>query len=176
LNEVEAVFATSQIYSGWHSLQDGVIPFGPEQEEEGGHAFAIIGYTQQGFIIQNSWGEGWGGVSINGADYPGCSIWTYADFDQNLWDAWVARLALPLESMEALMAMSTKYTSSVREGLKRYRKRRPALQFASTTSTLMMDASIPMATTTPRPMKREKLSTRLSEASRSTFCFMLMAA
>jgi hypothetical protein len=54
LSEVEAVFATARLRSGWHKLQDGVIPFGPEQEEEGGHAFAIIGYTQQGFLVQNS--------------------------------------------------------------------------------------------------------------------------
>jgi hypothetical protein len=31
LSEVEAVFATAQLHSGWHKLQDGVIPFGPEQ-------------------------------------------------------------------------------------------------------------------------------------------------
>jgi hypothetical protein len=52
LNEVEAVFATAQIHSGWHNLQDGAIPFGPEQEEKGGHAFAIIGYTQKGFTFR----------------------------------------------------------------------------------------------------------------------------
>ena len=27
---------------------------------DGGHAVAIVGYAEQGFIIQNSWGPGWG--------------------------------------------------------------------------------------------------------------------
>src|SRR3546814_6798093 len=25
-----------------------------------GHAFAIVGYTREGFVIQNSWGDHWG--------------------------------------------------------------------------------------------------------------------
>jgi hypothetical protein len=109
LNEVGAVFATAMTHTGWTNVQNGVIPFGPGQTDKGGHAFAIIGYTQQGLIVQNSWGESWGGITINGITYPGCALWQYADFDQNLWDAWVARLALPLESMEALAATTTRY-------------------------------------------------------------------
>ena len=27
----------------------------------GGHAFAIVGYDQDGFIVLNSWGRNWGG-------------------------------------------------------------------------------------------------------------------
>ena len=42
--------------------------------------------------------------------YPGCAIWQYADFDLNLWDAWAARLAIPLESLNALAASTTRYT------------------------------------------------------------------
>lgn len=110
LHETQVVFATAQTHTGWQNLQDGKVRFGPDETATGGHAFAIVGYTREGFIIQNSWGEGWGGVTIKGITYPGCAIWQYADFDENLWDAWVARLALPLESMEALAATTTRYT------------------------------------------------------------------
>lgn len=110
LNETQVVFATAQTHSGWHNTKEGKIQFGSGEENAGGHAFAIVGYTQEGFIIQNSWGEGWGGVTVKDVTYPGCAIWQYADFDRNLWDAWVARLALPLESMEALAASTTRYT------------------------------------------------------------------
>jgi len=110
LNETQVVFASARTHSGWYNLQDGKIRFEPGAPDAGGHAFAIVGYTQEGFIIQNSWGEGWGSVTIKGVTYPGCAIWQYADFDENLWDAWVARLALPLESMEALAASTTRYT------------------------------------------------------------------
>lgn len=109
LNEVGAVFATAGIHSGWYNVRGGIIPFGEGEEERGGHAFAIVGYTQEGLIVQNSWGGQWGGLTINGVSYPGCALWQYADFDQNLWDAWVARLALPLESMEALAASTGRY-------------------------------------------------------------------
>jgi hypothetical protein len=110
LAETQVVFATAQTHSGWQNVQNGRISFGPGEQAAGGHAFAIVGYTREGFIIQHSWGEGWGGVTIRGVTYPGCAIWQYADFDENLWDAWVARLALPLESMEALAAGTTRYT------------------------------------------------------------------
>ncbi|MCH8897491.1 MAG: C1 family peptidase [Chloroflexi bacterium] len=108
LNEVKVVFATAKTHSGWSQLTGGTIPFRVE-DDGGGHAFAIVGYTKEGFVIQNSWGENWGGVTIEGETYPGCAIWEYADFDRNLWDAWVARLALPLESMDALAATTTRY-------------------------------------------------------------------
>ena len=29
-------------------------------ENYGGHAVACVGYDEDGFIIQNSWGSGWG--------------------------------------------------------------------------------------------------------------------
>ncbi len=103
LNEVQVVFATAATHKGWNEPQDGVIRYDPSWEEEGGHAFAIVGYTAEGFLIQNSWDESWGGVSYtDGTSYPGCAIWQDRDFDRNLWDTWVARLARPFESVEAL--------------------------------------------------------------------------
>lgn len=47
----------------------------------GGHAVTAIGYNEEGFIIQNSWGERW-------AD-QGKSILPYKDFDL-IWEIWVS--------------------------------------------------------------------------------------
>ncbi len=56
------------------------------KEDKGGHAFAIVGYNEVGFWVQNSWGKEWGN--------DGLAIWTYEDWQQNIQDAWVLRLAL----------------------------------------------------------------------------------
>ncbi|MEJ2691523.1 MAG: C1 family peptidase [Candidatus Thiodiazotropha sp.] len=103
LTETGAVFATAAVHDGWRKPRNGVISPSTKTLAAGGHAFCIIGYTQEGFLIQNSWGKHWGGVTIDGRKYPGCAIWLYADFDVNYWDGWVAAMALPVESLEALM-------------------------------------------------------------------------
>ena len=109
LNEVQVIFATAATHKGWDEPRDGMIPHEPGWKEEGGHAFAIVGYTAEGFLVQNSWGKDWGGLHYeDGASYPGCAIWQYRDFDRNLWDAWVARLARPFESVEALEGSTTR--------------------------------------------------------------------
>lgn len=41
-------------------------------------------------------------MTLDGVDFPGLAVWKYADFDANFWDGWVARMALPVESLEAL--------------------------------------------------------------------------
>ena len=102
LNEVQVVFVTAATHTGWTEPRDGVIRYESRWKPQGGHAFAVVGYTEVGFLIQNSWGDDWGGVQIGRTYFPGCAIWQYKDFDRNLWDAWVARLGRPYESMEAL--------------------------------------------------------------------------
>ena len=109
INEVQVVFATAATHKGWDEPADGVIRHDPDWPEQGGHAFALVGYTDEGFMIQNSWGRSWGGVNFtDGTSYPGCAIWQYADFDLNVWDTWVARLARPFESIEALQSGATR--------------------------------------------------------------------
>src|SRR5262249_29280257 len=54
--------------------------------DDGGHAFVILGYTPAGFIIQSSWGAGWG------AD--GRAILTYQDWSDNAMDCWVTQLGV----------------------------------------------------------------------------------
>ena len=43
----------------------------------GGHAFALVGYDDEGFIVQNSWGPDWG--------FHGFARLTYADWLKNGW-------------------------------------------------------------------------------------------
>ncbi len=57
----------------------------PSQSE--GHAFALVGYTGQGFIVQNSWGPGWG--------LGGFAVLSYADWLANGMDAWVVAMGVP---------------------------------------------------------------------------------
>ncbi|MDH3254559.1 MAG: C1 family peptidase [Acidobacteriota bacterium] len=104
LNEVGAIFATAYVHSGWRRPQAGRIRFAAAGTPErlGGHAFAVLGYTEQGFIIQNSWGESWSSLELGGSIYRGLAVWSYADFDANLMDAWVARMARPVESVRVL--------------------------------------------------------------------------
>jgi len=84
LNETSVLYCSAQVHEGWASPEDGVIPF--SEDPTGGHAFAIVGYDERGFWVQNSWGEDWG--------HDGLAIWTYEDWQRNIQDAWVLRLAL----------------------------------------------------------------------------------
>ena len=87
LNEAGAIFASAQVHAGWSksSIRGGEIPL--QGEPLGGHAFAIVGYNSKGFLVQNSWGRDWGS--------DGVALWRYEDWQQNIRDAWVFRLALP---------------------------------------------------------------------------------
>jgi len=56
---------------------------------DAGHAIAIVGYTRQGFIIQNSWGQSWGG--------DGFALLPYEDYLLHATDVWVAQLGVPVD-------------------------------------------------------------------------------
>ena len=60
----------------WKKLNTG-------DKDLGGHAMSIVGYTDQGFIIRNSWGKKWGkeGYSVYKYNDWGChwEIWTVVD-------------------------------------------------------------------------------------------------
>jgi hypothetical protein len=55
---------------------------------DGGHAVALVGYTPQGLIVQNSWGRDWGA--------GGFALLPYEDFLMHATDVWVAQLGVPL--------------------------------------------------------------------------------
>ncbi|UUO04978.1 C1 family peptidase [Blastopirellula sp. J2-11] len=54
----------------------------------GGHAVAIVGYTHDGFIIQNSWGTDWG--------HEGFALLPYEDYLLHATDVWVVQLGVPV--------------------------------------------------------------------------------
>ncbi len=86
INEAGVIYCSAKTHDRWSEdqLKDGVIEH--SDEPLGGHAFAIVGYNNTGFWVQNSWGRGWG--------KDGLAIWTYEDWQQNIQDAWVLRMAL----------------------------------------------------------------------------------
>ncbi len=94
LSEVGVIYCSADVHKGWNSpdRKTGVIK--QQKAVDGGHAFAIVGYNDIGFWIQNSWGAGWG---LNGT-----ALWTYEDWLANITDAWVFRMALPTPQIWAL--------------------------------------------------------------------------
>lgn len=54
-----------------------IVPKDLDNNNVGNHAMIIIGWTKDGFIIQNSWGELWGkqGIAILPYDYPIDEAW-----------------------------------------------------------------------------------------------------
>jgi len=89
LNEVGSIIVSAQTHSGWSNPKQGKIA--KSMVHQGGHAFAIVGYDSEGFLIQNSWGPTWGG--FDGRE--GIAHWSYADWAENVIDAWVLRLSVP---------------------------------------------------------------------------------
>ncbi|MCB9500458.1 MAG: C1 family peptidase [Deferribacteres bacterium] len=98
INEAGAVFVTASIHDGWdmRNMKDGRINDAYAANAPGGHAFVLLGYTDEGFIVQNSWGEIWSTLEVDGIELPGCALWSYYDAERNMWDAWVARMGLSL--------------------------------------------------------------------------------
>jgi hypothetical protein len=96
-----AIYVSADVHGGWalakrkqppkiahNALQ--VIEFNTATKASGGHAFALVGYNEKGFVVQNSWGTAWG--------VSGFAILTYADWVENGADAWVCSLGVPQAS------------------------------------------------------------------------------
>lgn len=99
IHEVRAVYCSARVHDGWLSDALNAQPTTPIGGKDvpiigkrapitGGHAFAMVGYTRDGFIIQNSWGTEWG--------FNGFALLTYEDWIENGNDAWVAALGAPI--------------------------------------------------------------------------------
>ncbi len=96
LAEVGAIYASAYTHTGWDALlHDAATPAPTEIGEipvmqagtgarDQGHAFAIVGYTCDGFIVQNSWGTAWG--------RGGFAVLPYGDWLANAMDCWVVQL------------------------------------------------------------------------------------
>lgn len=94
LTEVGILYASAICHNGWvrnptpGSRKGGNwrIPAQRAKPDDGGHAFVIVGYTREGFIIQNSWGTDWGA--------RGLAVLAYEDWLEHAMDCWVAQLGV----------------------------------------------------------------------------------
>ena len=108
LNEVGIIYASAGCHAGWDDgLQQPLmakrptsfknvweIPVKGGQADHPGHAFAIVGYNERGFLIQNSWGPRWGS--------HGYGVLTYDDWLRNAMDCWVAQLGVVTHEHRAI--------------------------------------------------------------------------
>lgn len=106
LSETGILYATLMVHSGWVNPQslrkeyefllDGKkkmirLPIIQRKgRANSGHAVAIVGYTLDGFIIQNSWGTPWG--------EKGFAVLPYEDWMLHASDCWVVQLGVPIET------------------------------------------------------------------------------
>jgi hypothetical protein len=102
LMEVGAIFCSARVHAGWENVDAVSGEIVPDSNTLGAHAFAIVGYNNKGFWIQNSWGEDWG--------KDGTALWLYEDWLTNVQDAWVFRMALPTPQIWHLPAKSNANT------------------------------------------------------------------
>lgn len=106
LNEVGILFCTLMVHDGWgepdagRAVEISYVEHGNVREirlpvirrrgeADSGHAVAIVGYTHEGFIVQNSWGPEWGA--------SGFALLPYEDYMLNATDVWVAQLGVPVK-------------------------------------------------------------------------------
>jgi len=120
--EIGAVFASGTAHDGWDAvLQKGkALPpprshaelpvIGPmvDPKQSGGHAFALVGYNEIGFIIQNSWGLRWGA--------SGFAVLPYEDWVSNACDAWAVALGVAQTLSDGRGGTRTARASSFRVG------------------------------------------------------------
>lgn len=105
LNESGILYCTLMVHSGWDDPNENFKWYEysfngkpkkirlPIIQRKGraadGHAVAIVGYTREGFIIQNSWGSSWG--------HKGFAVLPYEDWMLHASDCWVAQLGVPVD-------------------------------------------------------------------------------
>lgn len=89
------VYASANVHAGWDVRTPKSAPthktlpvIKASTKAVGGHAFALVGYNDRGFVVQNSWGPQWGAA--------GFAILPYEDWVENGTDAWVVALGAPV--------------------------------------------------------------------------------
>jgi len=100
LSEVGIVYCTIMVHDGWDEPGPSKITLKSGKTSSNlpiilrkgralsGHAITLVGYTRDGFIVQNSWGTGWGA--------KGFALLPYEDFLLHCTDMWVTQLGVPL--------------------------------------------------------------------------------
>lgn len=100
-----AIYVSATVHEGWsvpsrqqlrgHADLVRIKPV-PKPKQAGGHAFALVGYNQFGFVVQNSWGKGWGS--------HGFALLPYEDWVTHGSDAWVFTLGVPRQQAASARA------------------------------------------------------------------------
>ncbi|MFN3544082.1 MAG: C1 family peptidase [Thiobacillus sp.] len=99
--EVGAIYCSANVHKGWFlDKTDEPVILTMQTKPVGAHAFAIVGYTEDGFVVQNSWGPDWG--------YHGFALLAYEDWVRHGTDAWVAVLGAPMRTAASPVAFSTR--------------------------------------------------------------------
>ena len=98
IQQIGAVYVSARVHDGWDHVPEvnqtprahaklPLIPPPADPRNTGGHAFALVGYNERGFVVQNSWGPGWGA--------GGFAVLPYADWVAYGTDAWAVALGVP---------------------------------------------------------------------------------
>lgn len=95
--EIGALYVSARVHDGWDRVAASeipsrhaelpVIPSPKRPRSFGGHSFALVGYNDRGFVVQNSWGPGWGA--------GGFAVMPYSDWVSYGTDAWAVALGVP---------------------------------------------------------------------------------
>jgi hypothetical protein len=110
------LYVTLMVHSGWgepsgksKKVATGLsIPtIVREGSADSGHAVAFVGYTEEGFIVQNSWGDEWG--------EGGFALLPYEDYLIHSTDVWVAQVGVPI----TIDLWSTSSNTDMSAGLQR---------------------------------------------------------
>lgn len=118
LSEVGILYATANVHEGWNSPgTKGIIKYRSDYKILGGHAFAIVGYDNSGFWIQNSWSKNWG--------KGGYAQVSYDDWLENGMDVWVARLGVPIKQTAPSASAALHSPGSVQSASYSYADSRP---------------------------------------------------
>ncbi|NUT77731.1 C1 family peptidase [Pseudomonas sp. C1C7] len=114
LNDLGVLYASAACHAGWTVAESAAAKLAsppaawkdywriPSQKagfDDGGHAFVIVGYNEDGFLIQNSWGTGWGSA--------GYAILTYSDWQNNAMDCWAPQLGVITAEHTAISEATT---------------------------------------------------------------------
>jgi hypothetical protein len=102
IRDIGAVYVSADVHDGWDELvlkrpsqalpthaSLPVIPPPKNPNDLGGHAFALVGYNERGFVVQNSWGPVWG--------LGGFGVLPYDDWVEHGTDAWAVGLGVPVQ-------------------------------------------------------------------------------
>ena len=95
--ETGAIYCSGGVHRGWDVKERKRVPrshgdlpsIAVRDKVEGGHAFALVGYNELGFVVQNSWGPEWGA--------HGLAILPYEEWVAHGDDAWAVALGVPVE-------------------------------------------------------------------------------